>query len=497
MTRWKREFEQHPFKQVWADLMVEAGKLEVDDTTVVEAVEEAARLKKALAFIDKIISHVDLELIPRSVWSNCESQAQVCFSQIRSFSTSRGVNHLVAANENADNLLSYVRPYMVAPEQALEAIGVAVKAFSDQVVSYTRSFQERGSHAQAVLAAAEGDARARLNNIEAMEQKAQKFDAYLFEGIDGNVSMETFVERLSEKIQSRLQEIDALHLKLIHGPDSTSAQIAAADKQIRNIHDQLDSMLKGVKAECSELGGFHDRIFGTKASMDDDRREGGLKAELDDRIAQLTKFEAEHRTRHQAMFDKIDSLLPGAASAGLATAYKSMRDSFQKPISRYTQAFYAALGLLFLGGLFIVSDSISIIPLEIKLVQARDWQDVLRTMLTRLPIIVPVVWVAIFSATRRSQYERLQQEYAHKEALASSYESYKKQLQDLQVDAEQLQQVLIAKAVDAIAYNASVTLDGKHMEKPPALQLLEKLSLDDVKKIMDIVRSKATADGVK
>lgn len=64
MTRWKREFEQHPFKQVWADLMLEAGKLEVDDTTVVEAVEEAARLKKALAFIDKIISHVDLELIP-------------------------------------------------------------------------------------------------------------------------------------------------------------------------------------------------------------------------------------------------------------------------------------------------------------------------------------------------------------------------------------------------------------------------------------------------
>lgn len=196
-----------------------------------------------------------------------------------------------------------------------------------------------------MLAAAEGDARARLNNIEAMEQKAQNFDAYLFEGIDGNVSMETFVERWSEKIQSRLQEIDALHLKLIHGPDSTSAQIAAADKQIRTIHDQLDSMLKGVKAECSELGGFHDRIFGTKASLDDDRREGGLKAELDDRIAQLTKFEAEHRTRHQAMFDKIDSLLPGAASAGLATAYKSMRDSFQKPISRYTQAFYAALGL--------------------------------------------------------------------------------------------------------------------------------------------------------
>ncbi|AVH39517.1 hypothetical protein AL532_25945 [Pseudomonas monteilii] len=108
----------------------------------------------------------------------------------------------------------------------------------------------------------------------------------------------------------------------------------------------------------------------------------------------------------------------------------------------------------------------------------------------RSPIVLPVIWLAIFSATRRSQYERLQQEYAHKEAFAASYESYKKQLSDLQVSGDELQKELIAKAIDAIAFNASSTLDGKHTEKPPIFQALEKLNIDEVKKLIEIVKKK-------
>ena len=124
------------------------------------------------------------------------------------------------------------------------------------------------------------------------------------------------------------------------------------------------------------------------------------------------------------------------------------------------------------------------------MVKAGDWSEMLRTILTRVPIIAPVIWLAIFSATRRSQYERLQQEYAHKESLASSYQSYKMQLVDLKVDGDQLQKELIAKSIDAIAYNASKSLDGNHTEKPPVLQLLEKLNLDEIKSLIELVRGK-------
>jgi hypothetical protein len=174
----------------------------------------------------------------------------------------------------------------------------------------------------------------------------------------------------------------------------------------------------------------------------------------------------------------------------LATAYKALKDAFKAPIAKYTQAFYGSLFILLLGGLAVVSDSITLWPFQILFVKASDWEEMLQVLLLRAPIVVPVVWVAIFSATRRSQYERLQQEYAHKEALASSYESYKKQLQDLKVDADALQRELIAKAIEAIGYNASATLDGNHVEKLPVLQVLEKLKFEELKKLVDLARGK-------
>jgi hypothetical protein len=145
---------------------------------------------------------------------------------------------------------------------------------------------------------------------------------------------------------------------------------------------------------------------------------------------------------------------------------------------------------LLLGGLILVMESFTLWPFHIEFVKTNGWEEMVRTLLTRVPIVLPVVWVAIFSATRRSQYERLQQEYAHKEAFASSYESYKKQLQQLQIDADGLQKELIGKAIEAISFNASKTLDGNHTEKPPVYQLLEKLNVEDLKKILDLAKGK-------
>ena len=131
---------------------------------------------------------------------------------------------------------------------------------------------------------------------------------------------------------------------------------------------------------------------------------------------------------------------------------------------------------------------ISIYPAaEIVFIDIAQWDTIIRALIYKTPFVAPVIWLAIFSAKRRSQYERLRQEYAHKEALATSYESYKTQLMELKVDSEELQRVLIDKAIQAIAYNASVTLDGKHEDKPPIFQFLEKLKPDDLKSIGDIL----------
>ena len=72
-----------------------------------------------------------------------------------------------------------------------------------------------------------------------------------------------------------------------------------------------------------------------------------------------------------------------------------------------------------------------------------------------------MIWVAVYASKRRSENQRLEQEYAHKEALARSYISYKKQISELGKEDNVLLEKLILEAINAISYNASKTLDKK------------------------------------
>lgn len=490
MTRWVQEFEQSSFKGTWTSLVSQVDALGVDDQTVITTVEELARLKKIVAFIDGIIKNADQELTPKAVWATCQGQAEQLVSQVQVYASNRGAAHLVAANDHADNLLTYVRPYMVAPAEALDAYGAAVQAFAGQVVGHARAMQDGAVQAQEAVKQTLADARERMQAFSVIEQRIRAFDAYLFEGSDGLDPAEQSVRRMVEQIRRFHEEVEEFYDALLGPSDSTSMKVDAFEKEMEKARERLATLIASATTERKDLHAFYERIFGPEPADDDEVRQGGLKDELDTRMKQLAQVEAEQMTRHTTLFTKIEALLPGATSAGLASAYKKLKDDFETSIRRYTQAFYASLFVLAIGGLIVVTDSMNFWPPSMKFVQAHDWQGLLQTLFTRLPVVLPVVWLAIYSATRRSQYERLQQEYAHKEAFASSYESYKKQLQDLKVDADALQRELIAKAIEAIAFNASKTLDGNHVEKPPAVQLLDKLSLDEVKKLVEMVKAK-------
>ena len=60
---------------------------------------------------------------------------------------------------------------------------------------------------------------------------------------------------------------------------------------------------------------------------------------------------------------------------------------------------------------------------------------------------------------------------------------YRLQIQDLDDEDQSMQKAFIEKAVDAIAFNASQTLDGKHGDNHPAHDLFGKVvdTLADIK----------------
>lgn len=489
MSRWIDAAKNNIFQPVWDELLKALDDVAINDSSPSAAIYEFARLRKVLALIDNIIKKTDPEIFPVTIYAKLHPLAKSCFEQVASYNGNKNAGHLTNANGNADSMFLLVQPYMLVPEQAIEALGTALGAYSDSVTGYIQTVESSAKKAQSSLSIANGEALAQKKIISDLEAKIKGFDDYIFSASEENISTEIRVKNMVNEITNDHRAVSDFYDKLFNGSESISHIISGYDRDIKQLRDKLNALTDSAADEHEELKNFYQRIFGRSVTGEVEPQKDGLKHELDVRLEQLKVYEEAHNVRHNAMFERVESLLPGATSAGLATAYKSLKDSFGQRIKNYTTAFYCALVVLLISGIFMIFDFTSS-PFKVELVKPSDWQEMLKTLLVRAPVVIPVVWFAVFSATRRSQYERLQQEYAHKEALASSYEGYKKQLQDLKGDAEDLQKELIAKSINAIAYNASTTLDGKHTEKPPVFQMLEKLNADEIKKMIDMIRQK-------
>ncbi|MBO2609942.1 hypothetical protein [Shewanella algae] len=237
--------------------------------------------------------------------------------------------------------------------------------------------------------------------------------------------------------------------------------------------------MKDVGEKVNDFKRYYVDVFGKKNEEGD--LEGGLKDEVISRKKQLDEFKAKQETRCKALNDEIESLLPGATSAGLATAYFELKKSFDKPIENYTKLFYASIGCLMLISLISVTQEIG--WFMIKFVDVSDFSKLTSNILYKLPMVLPILWLTIFASKRRSEALRLQQEYSHKEALAKSYQSFKTQIEALNETSGDLMKKLLEATIDAVSMNASDTLDKKHGDKTPV-----NLGFDEVVSHMEKVK---------
>lgn len=491
MSRWKAEFDQHPFQEVWSDLKNTLIDVHVDDQTISTSVEELARLKKVVGFIDSILLSLDIDLTPQSIWSNFQAQAANCRAEINSYTSDRSIAHIVQANLHADNLLSYVKPFLVLPEEAAKSATRAVEEYSNAVGRFFSRFESQSVEIVTALDEMKNKSTEYLEKIEEKKEKITDAALELLGEDEKSESVRKTILDFRNAAEKQTNAIDDLHTKLLigdAGSDSIQEEITAALIDVKSSSSEAAKLLKQTAVQTKELHSFHEKIFGI-LNTGTGELTGGLNNELTLRMKALAEFETDQATKHSALFEKIEALLPGATSAGLASAYRKLAIQFRNSVWLYTGLFGLCVVGLVVGSAAIATESISLSPtLSVTWVKAGDWDFILKALLFKAPFVAPIIWLALFATKRRSQYERLKQEYSHKEAFATSYESYKLQLQELKIDSDVLQKELISKAIEAIAFNASSTLDGKHDEKLPAHQILEKLLEKSQIKLEDFLK---------
>jgi len=131
----------------------------------------------------------------------------------------------------------------------------------------------------------------------------------------------------------------------------------------------------------------------------------------------------------QTLMAKVEGLLPGATSAGLASSFNKQRSRFQSPQKQWLVTFVSCIVVLvvlaipsFLSG---ISSSLFGHPTD------QSWTAAWRNLILRLPIVAPVVWLAIYAGRNYMMSLRMEEDYAYKEAISTAFEGYKREMEKI------------------------------------------------------------------
>lgn len=213
---------------------------------------------------------------------------------------------------------------------------------------------------------------------------------------------------------------------------TAGAQAAAAGKAlIDEASTSATAALEAVLASKASAGdGVEDIQLRLKAGEEHVAKLKALSDVAGETQARISYYEQrllDFDGRAAKQLETITGLLPGATSAGLASAFDLRRQSFLKPSTRWQWLFVGsvvALVLLALTGFWSVNKGSVLDPLAI-----------FSMWLVRLPIAAALVWLALHSSRESALAKRLEEDYGYKAAMAASFQGFQKQMAEINESA--------------------------------------------------------------
>jgi hypothetical protein len=94
----------------------------------------------------------------------------------------------------------------------------------------------------------------------------------------------------------------------------------------------------------------------------------------------------------------------------------------------------------------------------------------LRHFVSRLPLIAPLVWLAVYAGHHHGLALRLQEEYAYKEAVSTAFEGYKREMAGIGStgpDGQNPLTTLCENVLRTLGQRPGRIYEGKHQEITP------------------------------
>ena len=273
---------------------------------------------------------------------------------------------------------------------------------------------------------------------------------------------------LDSKLSAYSQGAEKLHgeIKNAHTSISNiSNSIKEASGQVNKDKETADTLIKEIQKSKARVETIYDSVFGKQSQ--DGTRTGGLEDHVRKRLNSIDEQQKTQQSAYEELKKKVEGLLPGATSTGLAKSYAEQKDTYALPERVWSVVAVLAM-IIIIGFGYLIFDAAK---------NVKTASEAFAILVVRLPIFLGATWLAFYAGKQQSQNKRLQQEYAHKETLARSLEGYKREIENLSgTKSEEIMNSFMENVVKIVAFNPSNTLDKSHGTYPPYVkEVLERI----------------------
>ncbi|WP_052438107.1 hypothetical protein [Vibrio harveyi] len=440
------------------------------------------------------------------VWKSTEEKLTEKLNEEKGYIWSE-INKLQETIKGLESLVSKLNKS--APEHFTKTVGARnkVSQIKNQAQTSFEQLQEICNSAEdgnELLATLKESAQQNSQLIQQYFEQARDSLEELNETKDIYTSTKEDADLAISQLNDLLEEKNTLSVRI----DSISAQVETSEQ----LTNKLKTLLSSATNERKGISELYQEIFGY--TYEDDQGEeqvvDGLQKHLEssyskikDDLGQLSSEVALTR-KHQeealiaiaeayekkakgflssaekqraATFEKINSLLPAALTAGLSCAYADKIAVEKVQLDKHDKAFYLAIiGLIVCSSLPVIFTMIRVLYLQESFsLVIKDMPTIFSVM---LPVYAPILWVAYSSNKSYKLSKRLIEEYTHKEVSSRTFEGLSTQISNIGEDdtSGELRTRLLFNLLQVNSENPGKLISDYNNSDHPILDAIDKSS---------------------
>jgi len=225
----------------------------------------------------------------------------------------------------------------------------------------------------------------------------------------------------ADEVRGNIDQISTRSTQLMSNIEGETQKLAQHCESVNRILENVQAAKASSDSTLAAIVTTKDSIIGHAGTT---KKLAEIAEATEKRVSeyetQLTKI--LNTSNEQSI--QIDKLLLGATNTGLAHAFDVRSKTFKTPVR-----IWQGLFVLSLVGLVFIAATVTFKPPEGS--ASPSWEELARTLLSRLPFGLPLIWLAIHSSRQAAFAKRMEEEYAFKATTSMSFEGYRRQMAEV------------------------------------------------------------------